>query len=249
MSSGIATPPSLPPLGRRHSRRRRNAKALSRTGCAAHAARFKGVDIAGGLLTLFIGVLVYLLADCGDRPLADLGRIGFLGKAAVLAGTDRRGGRLLRATPSAPDPASHQSDLRRRHDRKEPADVEEQPDQFSFAPRQASGSGRAGVSGVGASRRGRPLEGAHRIGGRSGARHPLGLRVGRRVGPVQPLCGPLAEESFPLGRAGPLAVVVRRGADARDDPRRRPEDAIAFLGETVTVSAEIKGLRKGEPAR
>ena len=181
MSSGTVTPLSPPPetpvapptecevvIERRLAEDRRNVK---------------GVDIAGGLITLAIGVLAYLLAGRGDRSLADRRRVGFLGAAVAVAGAGGRGGNVFRAPVAAAAAASHQSAVRGRHDRAEPAVAEEQPDQFSAASRPASGGRPDRLPGDGAPRRGRPGRRGDRRGGRSHARHPPGLRVGRRCWP------------------------------------------------------------------
>ena len=157
MSSGIAPPQSLP------QDVALVAPPTEYEGFIDHRLRqtrrrVKGVDIAGGLVTLAIGVLGYLFAGRAGRPLAGGRRVGVLGAAAAVAGTGRRGGDLLRPPPAAAAAAPHQSGLRRRHDREEPAVAEEQPDQFPAAPRPARGSGRAGLSGDGVSRRGRSVE-------------------------------------------------------------------------------------------
>ncbi len=149
MSSGLAPPPSLPPetpvvvpppteyehfIDQRLTRTRRQVK---------------GVDVAGGLVTLAVGVLGYLFAAAMVDHWLVVGGLGFWGRLLLWTRTGRRGGDLFRPPRAAAASAPHQSGLRRRNDREEPADAEEQPDQLPALARPASGSGRPRLSGHG----------------------------------------------------------------------------------------------------
>ena len=180
----------------------------------------KGVDIAGGLITLAIGILAYLLAAAVIDHWLVVGGLGFWGRLwlwLVLVGA---AGTYFVGPAAAAADESDQSAVCGRHHRAEPAVAEEQPDQFLVAPRPASGSRPDRLPGDGAPCRGRSGRRRDGRGGRSHARHPPGLRAGRGAGRVQPLPGHLAEESDPLGRAGLVALVERRSAHPGDDPRR-----------------------------
>ena len=124
MSSGLATPPSLPPetplvvpppteyeqfIDQRLTRTRR---------------RVKGVDIAGGLVTLAVGVLGYLFAAAMVDQWLVAGGLGFWGRLLLWLGLVGRGGHIFRPPRAAAASAPHQSGLRRRYDREEPADAD-----------------------------------------------------------------------------------------------------------------------------
>ena len=127
---------------RRSRRRRPSARSSSISGSEQTRRQVKGVDIAGGLVTLAIGVLAYLLAAAVIDHWLIVGGLGFWGRLLLWLGLVGAAGTYFVAPAAAAAAASHQSDLRRRHDREEPADAEEQPDQFPAAPRPAPGSGR-----------------------------------------------------------------------------------------------------------